>query len=363
MKIRKALLAAALAAGMVLTGIGGAGTAGGAGAAPGAGTLSAYAAVRNGLNFWSSGHYHTAYMFPESSQQFLTEQDLAGYTKSELRIGRNEIYARHGRMFRDIKLQEHFLEKVWYQPTVMPDAFQESVLSSLEKANISRLYSAETRASAGNPGRIAEIVNQFGPRAEYDLQLGSGGPEENRVIEHDDCFEVTGCTLVINDDPVQDSEVQGKNAGDVIVIDGLRYQITNPAAGYAGDVVEVSCLENLRPNGLADNRTYELRWEAAEWLSPAGSIWWPSMANDYRLRRTPVYTGSVYFAKDCRVLGTGIGGDGRKEMPVRDYLMVPHSIEGLDFEYGMTTYGFRLYGDIAVDGRGYITQYTETYTP
>ena len=363
MKIRKALLAAALAAGMVLTGIGGAGTAGGAGAAPVAGTLSAYAAVRNGLNFWSSGHYHTAYMFPESSQQFLTEQDLAGYTKSELRIGRNEIYARHGRMFRDIKLQEHFLEKVWYQPTVMPDAFQESVLSSLEKANISRLYSAETRASAGNPGRIAEIVNQFGPRPEYDLQLSTGAPEEKKVIEHADCFEVTGCTLVINDDPVPAEKVQNVKTGDVIEIDGLRYQVTNPAAGYAGDVVEVSCLENLRPDGLADNRTYELIWEAAEWLSPSGSVWWPTMANDYRLRRTPVYTGSVYFAKDCKVRGTGIGGGGRKEMPVRDYLLVPHSLDTLDFEYGKTAGRFSLYGDIAVDGRGYITEYTETYTP
>ncbi len=115
MKRNRKILAVLLAAGMAL-----------------AGACTASAAVRNGLNFWSSGHYHTAYMFPDSGERFLTEQDLDGYTGSELRIGRNEIYARHGRMFSDRKLQEYFLEKLWYSPSVTPDAFRESMLNSVE---------------------------------------------------------------------------------------------------------------------------------------------------------------------------------------------------------------------------------------
>ncbi len=367
MKNCKIFLAAALSAGMMLTGIGGgiggAGVTGGIGGGFGAGASAAYAAVKDGLNFWSSDHYHTAAIFPQSSQQFLTAQDLEGYTKSELRLGRNEIYARHGRMFSDQTLQTYFLEKAWYQPTYTPDVFQESMLSSLEKTNVSRISSAETRAAAGNPGRVAEIVSQFAARPEYDLKLGVGAPEENKVIEHDDCFEVTGCTLTIDDDPLSASAVQGKNAGDVIIIDGLRYQVTNPAAGYGGDTVEVQCLENLGARGLAANQYYEVKIEAAEWLSKDGDVYWPSMANDYRLTRSPLYTGSIYFAKDCKVLGTGMGGGGRKEMPVRDYLMNIHDFDDLSFQYGRTPYRFSLYGDITVDGRGYVTQYQETYTP
>ena len=139
------VLAAALAAGMVLTGIGGAGAASGAGAAPGAGTLSAYAAVRNGLNFWSSGHYHTAYMFPESSQQFLTEQDLAGYTKSELRIGRNEIYARHGYKFKSDDIRKYFQQFSWYKPDETDMNKVSGRLNSTEKANVDLLSSMMNR--------------------------------------------------------------------------------------------------------------------------------------------------------------------------------------------------------------------------
>lgn len=39
------------------------------------------------------------YMFPYSNTRLLTTNDIVGKTASDLRIGRNEIYARHGRKF------------------------------------------------------------------------------------------------------------------------------------------------------------------------------------------------------------------------------------------------------------------------
>ena len=36
------------------------------------------------------------YIFPESDSRLLTEEDFEGKTKAELRLGRNEIFARHG---------------------------------------------------------------------------------------------------------------------------------------------------------------------------------------------------------------------------------------------------------------------------
>lgn len=49
------------------------------------------------------------------SSRRLTEEDLSGLSKEELRIARNEIYARHGYIFKSADLKEYFKSKSWYQ--------------------------------------------------------------------------------------------------------------------------------------------------------------------------------------------------------------------------------------------------------
>ena len=83
------------------------------------------------------------YIFPRSSYDYLNSSDFAGKTKEELRRGRNEIYARHGRRFNDKSLQWYFDSKPWYHGTISPGAFKESVLNDWEKENISRIQQAE----------------------------------------------------------------------------------------------------------------------------------------------------------------------------------------------------------------------------
>jgi hypothetical protein len=46
----------------------------------------------------------------------ITEQMLHGLSLHELRLLRNEVYARHGRMFRAEWLQQHFFMQPWYVP-------------------------------------------------------------------------------------------------------------------------------------------------------------------------------------------------------------------------------------------------------
>ena len=75
------------------------------------------------------------YVLPESSYRYITESDLYGLTEEECRIARNEIYARHGRMFKDAELQAYFNSKSWYTPTIPADSFQESMLNVYEKEN------------------------------------------------------------------------------------------------------------------------------------------------------------------------------------------------------------------------------------
>lgn len=65
----------------------------------------------------------------------LTAADLVDLSARELRLLRNEIYARHGRRFRDPALQAHFDRQPWYVPRYAPDAFPEDLLTPLEKRN------------------------------------------------------------------------------------------------------------------------------------------------------------------------------------------------------------------------------------
>ena len=79
------------------------------------------------------------YIFPNSSLVLLTDAEVSGISKDQLRIGRNEILARHGRRFNDQALQQYFDSKSWYIGTISPDEFDanlDSRLNDVERANI-----------------------------------------------------------------------------------------------------------------------------------------------------------------------------------------------------------------------------------
>lgn len=75
------------------------------------------------------------YILPNSSTQYLTKAHLEGLTAEECRLARNEIYARHGRMFNDASLQAYFETFDWYYPTIPAEDFEESILNEYEVAN------------------------------------------------------------------------------------------------------------------------------------------------------------------------------------------------------------------------------------
>lgn len=80
---------------------------------------------------------HSAdYILPESSTKYLTSADLAGLSKEELRLARNEIYARHGRHFQTEDLARYFGSKSWYHGYLSQDEFDEGVLNDIEKKNL-----------------------------------------------------------------------------------------------------------------------------------------------------------------------------------------------------------------------------------
>jgi len=82
----------------------------------------------------------TSFGYEVTSTRILTEKDIVGISKSELRIIRNEIYARHGYIFNSADLKQHFSKFSWYKPV---SADVSASLSDIEKANVAFLKKHE----------------------------------------------------------------------------------------------------------------------------------------------------------------------------------------------------------------------------
>ena len=95
------------------------------------------------------------FIFPQSSEMYLTEYDLQNLTKDQCRIARNEIYARHGRMFSDATLQSYFNQFSWYNGTIEPDQFDDAILNDYEKQNLQLISDYEQNLEDSVENRIA----------------------------------------------------------------------------------------------------------------------------------------------------------------------------------------------------------------
>ena len=97
---------------------------------------------------FSDSYMNLDYILDFSSQRAITESDLAGLSLAQLRIARNEIFARHGRQFKDSMLNQWFYSKTWYLNLPFKyspddfDALNPSPLSRLEidNANFIKTY-------------------------------------------------------------------------------------------------------------------------------------------------------------------------------------------------------------------------------
>ena len=78
---------------------------------------------------------NSEFILPDSSTRVLDKSELAGFTAEQCRLARNEIYAKHGRMFDDAGLQNYFNSRSWYHGTTPADRFSDTMLSDIEIQN------------------------------------------------------------------------------------------------------------------------------------------------------------------------------------------------------------------------------------
>ncbi len=80
------------------------------------------------------------FIIPDSDRRVLSIGDLRKLSKDELRIARNEIFARRGRYFDAADLKARFERFSWYRPNTWNPR-----LNSVEQANVALMDQIEKR--------------------------------------------------------------------------------------------------------------------------------------------------------------------------------------------------------------------------
>ena len=80
------------------------------------------------------------------SAREISERELEGLFPEDARRLRNEIFARHGRRFKDPLLQSYFASQEWYRPD---PKFDLKSLTAIEKKNVATIQAYEVRAKDG----------------------------------------------------------------------------------------------------------------------------------------------------------------------------------------------------------------------
>ena len=81
----------------------------------------------------------------ENHYFYIDKSELSSLGQWQLRLARNEIYARYGYSFEDEELRRYFLNKSWYEEdsSINKDTWSDDCLNEYEKANRNLIVSYE----------------------------------------------------------------------------------------------------------------------------------------------------------------------------------------------------------------------------
>jgi len=81
-------------------------------------------------------------IYPQASERLLSSDDVSNLNGWELKIMRNEIFARHGYIFKKEDMRNYFTYEKWYTPR-----FEnvDGMLTDIEKKNIETIKRYESR--------------------------------------------------------------------------------------------------------------------------------------------------------------------------------------------------------------------------
>ena len=205
------------------------------------------------------------YVLNNSSRELLSEEDIINLTYDELVHARDEIYARHGKIFEDLETREYFNGKGWYSPST---GYSDDELTLLEKQNIDLIDEGiqkmkPTKAIANlkrtNRGLIDEGMQKMKPTtttqttteattAKADPVQQPVNPPAPIVIEpnrHDDSYVNDEITYLI--EGYCTSFVNAVNTGSYSLVSGYIYP------GSALDTTQRNFIRKSYNNGTKES--------------------------------------------------------------------------------------------------------------
>lgn len=202
------------------------------------------------------------YIFPNSDTEYLTDEDVSGLTADELALARNEIIARHGRIFTDERFKSYFESKSWYEGTVQPEEFDanyENELNDIEKANIELIKKYEgllTQDDSANK-YYAAILTEY-QQAEESGYSGDSStyPNVNKNLLSYGGYDLFYAIIDLCNDGVPElfiSEQRDSDSPNYEIVDIYGYEDGTPQHLNVGIGMGESPLD---PNGAMGNRMY-----------------------------------------------------------------------------------------------------------
>ncbi len=79
-----------------------------------------------------------------TDMKYYESQDFENVPSLILSLAKNEIYARHGYIFKNEDLNNYFMGQLWYEPSITPEDFEDSVFNEYEKTNLELLADLNT---------------------------------------------------------------------------------------------------------------------------------------------------------------------------------------------------------------------------
>ena len=74
-----------------------------------------------------------------TDMKYYREEDFQNDPKIIIHLAKNEIYARHGYIFKDEDLYSYFMGCAWYRPAVAGEEFDDAVFNDYERKNLELL--------------------------------------------------------------------------------------------------------------------------------------------------------------------------------------------------------------------------------
>ncbi len=162
------------------------------------------------------------YIFPDSDKKYLSEDEVRRVEADKLVIGRNEIFARHGRIFNDAGLAAYFEEQPWYQGTIPAEEFDaDAQFNDFEKKNVELIKRIEDEISGASSQPFIGISGSYqsgssldsgvidiytdgtifnmaiGTHRQVDILGGVGGGMPGRIVDSRTAVVEGDCTFTL----------------------------------------------------------------------------------------------------------------------------------------------------------------------